>query len=288
MRCSARHLTLWSGILFLAAMPAGLSKAAPVYWNVFNIEGESAIGAQTVTYDSLADMLGDTNRTGVFDLGTLAPENIVGSGSDGTAYWNVFNIEGESTIGAQTVTYGNLMDMLTDSNRTGVFDLGTFAPENIVGSGSDGTTYWNVFNIEGESTIGAQTVTYDSLADMLGDTNRTGVFDLGAFAPENIVGSGSDGTTYWNLFNIEDESTIGAQTVTYDSLADMLGDTNRTGVFDLGTLAPENIVGSGAAPPVGSPPVGPAIPEPSALLGFSLGLGILFHPRLRARARQRS
>ena len=53
--------------------------------------------------------------------------------------------------------------------------------------------YWNVFNIEGESTVSAAIVTYATLADMLGDTNRTGVFtpDPVGFGV-NIVGSGAD------------------------------------------------------------------------------------------------
>jgi len=54
-------------------------------------------------------------------------------------------------------------------------------------------TYWNVFNIEGESSVSAAIVTYGTLGDMLADTGRTGVFvpDPLGFGP-NIVGSGSD------------------------------------------------------------------------------------------------
>ena len=58
-----------------------------------------------VTYASLTDMLDDTNRTGVFDPTRGFGRNIVGSGSDGTAYWNVFNIEGESD---QSAAYRHL------------------------------------------------------------------------------------------------------------------------------------------------------------------------------------
>ncbi|WP_132537958.1 PEP-CTERM sorting domain-containing protein [Plasticicumulans lactativorans] len=109
-------------------------------------------------------------------------------------YWNVFNIEGESALSAQIVTYAGLNDMLTDTNRLGVFtpNPGGFGT-NIVDSGSDGTTYWNVFNIEGESALSAQIVTYAGLNDMLTDTNRLGVFtpNPGGFGT-NIVGSGSD------------------------------------------------------------------------------------------------
>ncbi|MCL4799992.1 MAG: PEP-CTERM sorting domain-containing protein, partial [Burkholderiales bacterium] len=147
------------------------------------------VGADIVTYASLADMLGDINRTGVFTLDG-AGANVVGSGSDGSIYWNVFNIEGESEVGADIVTYASLADMLGDVNRTGVFTLDG-AGANVVGSGSDGSTYWNVFNIEGESDVGADFVTYASLADMLGDTNRTGVFTLDG-AGVNVVGGGAD------------------------------------------------------------------------------------------------
>ena len=57
----------------------------------------------------------------------------------------------------------------------------------------DGITYWNLFNEEGESTIGAQYVTYATLDDMLNDENRVGLFSpdgVGATG-RNIVGSGS-------------------------------------------------------------------------------------------------
>ncbi|SFR47649.1 PEP-CTERM protein-sorting domain-containing protein [Marinobacter daqiaonensis] len=230
-------------LLLLAGAAISLpSQAVPVYWNVFNIEGESSIGADLVTYDSLTDMLTDINRTSVNTLSGVGA-NVVGGGSDGTNFWNVFNIEGESRIGADIVTYGSLMDMLTDTNRASVNTLGGFGA-NIVGSGSDGSSYWNVFNIEGESAIGADIVTYGSLADMLLDTNRTSVNTLGGFGA-NIVGSGSDGTSYWNVFNIEGESDIGADIVTYGSLADMLTDVNRTSVSTL-TGFGANIVGSGA------------------------------------------
>jgi hypothetical protein len=168
--------------------------ASPVYWSVFNIEGESAISADYVTYATLDDMLNDTNRTGVFSPNNFsAGRNVVGSGSDGTNFWTLFNIEGESAISADYVTYANLDDMLNDTNRTGVFSPNNFsAGRNVVGSGSDGTNYWSLFNIEGESAISADYVTYAALNDMLIDTNRTGVFSPNNFnAGRNVVGSGA-------------------------------------------------------------------------------------------------
>lgn len=239
------------------------SFAVPVYWNVFNIEGESSINADLVTYNTLTDMLTDSNRTSVNSIGG-AGVNIVGSGSDGNSFWNVFNIEGESSINADIVSYGSLTDMLSDSNRTGVSSI-SGAGRNIVGSGSDGSDYWNVFNIEGESSINADIVTYGSLADMLADTNRTSVNTLGG-PGVNIVGSGSDGDTYWNVFNIEGESSINADIVTYASLADMLTDSNRLSVNTLGGPG-VNIVGSGA--------FNLAIPIPEPATGWLLLIGLL-------------
>lgn len=72
------------GLLVAAAL--GVACAFPAhaaYWSLFNVEGESGLTAQYVTYGSLADMLGDTNRLGVFnpDAGGVG-RNIVGSGSD--------------------------------------------------------------------------------------------------------------------------------------------------------------------------------------------------------------
>ncbi|HVL06836.1 MAG TPA: calcium-binding protein [Acidimicrobiales bacterium] len=112
----------------------------------------------------------------------------------------------------------------------------------------EGVTYWNVFNVEGESSAPAQLVTYSTLDDMLNDVNRTGVHTPGGVFSRNIVGSGSDGTTYWNVFNVEGESSAPAQLVTYSTLDDMLNDVNRTGVHTPGGVFSRNLVGSGASP----------------------------------------
>jgi hypothetical protein len=135
--------------------------------------------------------------------------------------------------------------------------------------------YWNVFNIEEETSFGAGFVTYNSVTDMLLDQNRVGVFSpdgLGS-SENNIVGSGSDGTTYWNVFNIEEETSFGAGFVTYNSLLDMLLDQNRAGVFSPDGLgsSENNIVGSGAF--VAGPSM---VPEPSAILLFGVGIIIVF------------
>ena len=123
------------GLLLLA--PAA---QATTYWNLFNKEGESSDTAVFATYATLQDMLLDQNRTGSA-LPTLPffDRNIVGSGSDGKTYWNVFNFEGESVETAVYATYGTLQDMLLDQNRTGFFTPTLpFFDANIVGSGSDG------------------------------------------------------------------------------------------------------------------------------------------------------
>jgi hypothetical protein len=111
--------------------------------------------------------------------------------SEASVYWNLFNAEGESAVSATYVTYATLADMLADTNRTGGFFPIGVAGQNIVGGDSDGATYWNLFNQEGESAVSASYVTYATLADMLADTNRTGgFFPIGA-AGQNIVGSGA-------------------------------------------------------------------------------------------------
>lgn len=268
------------------ALGAGLSMpslAVPIYWNVFNIEGESSIGADLVTYDSLSDMLTDSDRTSVNTISGFGA-NIVGGGSDGSTLWNVFNIEGESSVGADIVTYSSVSDMLSDTNRTSVNTISGFGA-NIVGGGSDGDSYWNVFNIEGESDIGADIVTYDSLSDMVTDSNRTSVNTLGGFGA-NIVGSGSDGDSYWNVFNIEGESSTGADIVTYDTLTDMLADANRTSVNTLAGFG-ANIVGSGAFNALPPDPV--PVPEPSGWLLAAVGLsGVILSRRQGANRRLRA
>ncbi|WP_291299094.1 PEP-CTERM sorting domain-containing protein [Elioraea sp.] len=232
-----RNLAIAASLSF-----AGAGGAKAAYWNLFNAEGESALSSVYVTYDTLTDMLTDSNRTGSFNPGGAA-DNVVGSDSDGATWWSLFNAEGESALASVYVTYATLADMLTDSNRTGSFNPGG-AADNVVGTGSDGTTYWSLFNAEGESVLASVYVTYGTLADMLTDSNRTGSFNPGG-AADNVVGTGSDGRTYWSIFNAEGESALSSVIVTYATVADMLTDSNRTGSFNPGGAA-DNVVGGGA------------------------------------------
>ena len=58
------------------------ARAGPLYWSLFNIEGESAVSAQYASYGSAADMFNDTNRLGVFTPNSGgAGRNIIGSGA---------------------------------------------------------------------------------------------------------------------------------------------------------------------------------------------------------------
>ncbi|WP_162914542.1 hypothetical protein, partial [Desertibaculum subflavum] len=73
-RRSSRTLPL---TLALVLMSGTAAKAA--YWNVFNVEGESALSAEFVTYATRLDMLNDENRTGTFvPDGFSIGRNIVG------------------------------------------------------------------------------------------------------------------------------------------------------------------------------------------------------------------
>ena len=115
------------------------SAQAATYWNLFNFELEDEEGAAVVTYATLQDMLLDQNRTGsfVYDDPFSGP-NLIGTGSDGTTYWNLFNFELEDEEGAAIVTYATLMDMLLDQNRTGSFVYDDpFSGPNLIGGGSD-------------------------------------------------------------------------------------------------------------------------------------------------------
>ena len=91
---------------------------------------------------------------------------------------------------------------------------------------------------------------------------------------------------YWSLFNIEEEASLEARYVTYATLADMLTDSNRVGVFTpsvSGNVA-RNVVGSGASVPMAPPSVN-GVPEPGTLLVVGGGLLVLLAARARCRGR---
>lgn len=90
------------------------------------------------------------------------------------------------------------------------------------------------------------------------------------------VGASMAHATYWNLFNLEGESSLGARYVTYSTLTDMLGDVNHLGVFapdgqGSGQFA-ANVIGSGSDVRRANPQ---PIPEPSSMLLMGLGLAAL-------------
>lgn len=78
----ARYGTV-SIFALIAAFGTEAANAAPIYWNLFNIEEENQQNSVYITYDTLLDMLNDTNRIGSFvpdSVGNSA-ENVVGSGA---------------------------------------------------------------------------------------------------------------------------------------------------------------------------------------------------------------
>ena len=268
-----------------AAAPAS---ATSVYWSVFNPEDEVMTNAVFVTYATLDDMIrgqnpitGDTNAPGQRD--TRA--NIVGSGSDGNRFWNVFNYEGDNQRDAIFVLYDSFQEMSTDQNR-----LGTFRPDgagraaNAIGSASDGSRYWTLFNDEGDLLDDAVYVLYGSLMDMLLDENPLAeVSPTGTIGPNgdygaNVVGTGSDGQTFWSLFNFEGDAQRPSIFVTYNTLEDLFGDVNRKDAVKVDFPGVANRVGSGFGPAT-------TVPLPAGLPLLLTGVAALGYLGARRRAR---
>jgi hypothetical protein len=116
---------------------------------------------------------------------------------------------------------------------------------------------------------------------MVNDENRLASYTADGNSPfgANIVGSGSDGTLYWNLFNLEGESNLSAAFVTYATLLDMVNDENRLASYTADGNSPfgANIVGTGAD--IFRTPNG--VPEPATLALTALGLAGLAATRRR-------
>ncbi|MEN2786265.1 PEPxxWA-CTERM sorting domain-containing protein [Sphingomonas qilianensis] len=272
-------LLIASRLSVIAFATLASSAAQAAYWNLFNREGENVATAVYATYNTFDDMLIDANRTGTYYPDTPGfGSNVVGTGSNGDIYWSLFNREEESVATSVYVTYATLGDMLVDNNRTGNYypDAPGFGA-NVVGGGTDGKIYWNLFNREGENAATAVYVTYNSLADMLVDTNRTGNYypDTPGFG-SNVVGTGSNGDIYWSLFNREGEGVATAVYVTYSNLADMLVDTNRIGNYYPDTPGFGNNVVDGGSD-VSS------VPEPAAWTMLITGFGLTGALRRRER-----
>ncbi len=126
--------------LFYATLFGSTANASVIYWNLFNVEGENSINARYATYATFNDMLNDENRvvTSIAPDGAGVAQNVIGSGSDGTTYWNLFNVEGENSISARYATYATLNDMLDDENRvvTSIAPDGAGVARNVIGSGA--------------------------------------------------------------------------------------------------------------------------------------------------------
>ncbi|HET7275571.1 MAG TPA: hypothetical protein VFI91_10450 [Longimicrobiaceae bacterium] len=117
-----RSAVLAVGILLSAQEASAADPVPRSYWNVFNFEEESALTAQVVTYSSLTDMFLDTNPTAFFTPTSRGfGPNIIGNGTDGHSYWNVFNVEEENGQSAQFATYSSLADMFLDTNPVDFF-----------------------------------------------------------------------------------------------------------------------------------------------------------------------
>lgn len=92
--------------------------------------------------------------------------------------------------------------------------------------------------------------------------------------------------TYWNLFNLEGESSLNSVYITYASLLDMLNDDNRTGSFIPNNtgLSAANVVGGGAWVSLDGP--GNDVPEPATTVLVVLGLLCLGYAKTHARREQ--
>ncbi|MGQ8366108.1 hypothetical protein [Glaciecola sp. 1036] len=233
------------------------SIASAIYWNLFNDTTSNTSVPSYVTYSTLEDMLTDTNRVDIFSpdgYGSNVANNLVATGSDGTHFWNFFNNLSTATSIPSFSTYSDINGMLNDTNRTGFYEPTGYSVEianNIIATGSDGTTYWNLFNNLSNPNGIPVYATYASLMDMLADTNRIDIFSPTGYSADianNIVASGSDGQFYWSLFN--DLSSSGVPSyVTYATLDDMLKDENRLNLYEpigYGLDIANRIIGSGA------------------------------------------
>ncbi|MHC4742240.1 MAG: hypothetical protein ACYS8Z_10025, partial [Planctomycetota bacterium] len=124
-------------------------------------------------------------RLGKIMSAAVLPAIIASCSWAGPNYWNLSTDDHSPT----SVTYPTLDDMLLNTHYSIPRRLDPYIGGTVVASGSDGTTYWNIFS-DGTWT---DSITYATLDDMLLNVS----YDFhGVLAPYsaggNIVASGSD------------------------------------------------------------------------------------------------
>lgn len=265
MRRTSRHVcsTRFLCSLLAAALLFSPKVARADYWNLLN----TGTVAGFYQFATLGDMMRNVNPTAIIQTPGPFATDIKGTGADGQTYWNLFNT-GQV---AGFYTYANRLDMMLNRNPTAIVQTPGLFATYIQGTGSDGHTYWNQFNT-GQV---AGYYTYATLDDMMLNRNPTSIVQTPGLFATDIVGSGSDGRTYWNLFNTGQVAGF----YTYATLGDMMLNVNPTSIVQTPGPFATTIIGTDAD----ILPSMVTVPEPGTL-GL-MGIALLAMALLGRRAR---
>ena len=186
-----------------------------------------------------------------------------------------------------SITYDSYADIITDTQSSSSFSNFNANPVfSTTGLAYDGNQYIMLMESDSDAQPGNELffITYDSYADILTDTQSSSSFsNFNANPVFSTTGLAYDG----NQYIIQMESDTDAQpgnelfSITYDSYADLLTDTqssssfsnfNANPVFSTTGLAYDGVK-TDPEPPVG-------VPEPSIIALFAVGfIGIGFARR---------